>query len=649
VNADTSGSVQSQPLPALRSRPRLFSDAQSFHELKDIIQLPWAEPYAVEVKRLADEVLDAEKMLGSINEHGHNWHLSRARHVQQYTWTLALEAIISGDDRYVRAVMQYVQAMHDWEYWSWIMWRAGNNRHDAIFDLSYGENSTTLAVLYDWLYDRLSSEDKALILATARRPVSAFLRYFRPQADGTMPPRPFWFEHKASNWNTVCAGGVGMLALSLAEHLPEAQEILQIVETSIRPYMENLVELNGAWPEGIGYWNYGMRYAFLYLLSHENATGQPHWALQQEATKQSLYFPIDFAPSGVACSFGDANGWKPLPFHHLVARRMGLNDLTAELFRLHPQLTPPDTTSMLWAPSAEFLLMVRPVAPDSTGDNDASNGPYIKLYAGQDWGILADRAHDPQLAMTVRGGTTEVPHGHIDLMSYHAVVKDEHLVYNVGINEYLDTTFCPRRNELYDVLPQSKNVVLINGLGVTHKSQVITRTIRPADGLAGFQIDATSAMGIMRDGNAVKQYYRSYLMIDTQALLVLDNILLPHEGRCESRLHTPMTPALDGLQASLQGKRQQGRVITACNHPARLRQALTLSTTPAKDDVHVLRLIPDDLQTHVAFATLLLPDELSGSVEIQASDSAVEVTVILSQQKRKWSFTSDLSQATLIA
>ena len=32
----------------------------------------------------------------------------------------------------------------------------------------------------------------------------------------------------------------------------------------------------GAWPEGTAYWNFGMRFAFAYLLSHERATGRRH-------------------------------------------------------------------------------------------------------------------------------------------------------------------------------------------------------------------------------------------------------------------------------------------------------------------------------------------------------------------------------------
>src|SRR5436190_1992192 len=73
-----------------------------------------------------------------------------------------------------------------------------------------------------------------------------------------------WYYKKPdTNWNTVCNGGAGMLALALYEYCPEAARVLELVEQGVAPYFESM-SADGGWPEGIGYWNYGMRYGFMY-------------------------------------------------------------------------------------------------------------------------------------------------------------------------------------------------------------------------------------------------------------------------------------------------------------------------------------------------------------------------------------------------
>ena len=100
---------------------------------------------------------------------GHNWHLIRARYAQTRIVTLLVNYGITGERRFRDAAMDYVRDMAGWEYWSWIKWREHNADPDAIFDLSYGENATTLALVYDWLRDELTDDERALLLDTAHR------------------------------------------------------------------------------------------------------------------------------------------------------------------------------------------------------------------------------------------------------------------------------------------------------------------------------------------------------------------------------------------------------------------------------------------------------------------------------------------------
>src|SRR5690606_2484951 len=116
---------------------------------------------------------------------------------------------------------------------------------NAIYDLSYGENSATLAIAYDWLYSSLSPDEKKMFVEIARRrAIGPFLHLTAGEK------KPSWFGSPNTNWNSVCTGGVGMLALSMREELTEADKVIELVETSIAPFMHELDRTGGGWVEG---------------------------------------------------------------------------------------------------------------------------------------------------------------------------------------------------------------------------------------------------------------------------------------------------------------------------------------------------------------------------------------------------------------
>src|SRR5690606_4108416 len=113
--------------------------------------------------------------------------------------------------------------------------------------------------------------------------------------------KPWWFGKPDSNWNPVCAGGAGMLALAMWDDAPEAAHIVEQAEQCIEPFIRALDSTDGGFPEGIGYWNYGMRYALMYLLSCERARSEPHPLLRSDAIRKTLAFPLDFYPHAQPC------------------------------------------------------------------------------------------------------------------------------------------------------------------------------------------------------------------------------------------------------------------------------------------------------------------------------------------------------------
>ena len=156
----------------LNPHPRLYITADHLQRLH--------MPAANSALEAAEKIVraDAQRLLGelsiTVSEGQHNWHLLRARAMQRNVLALLTEFIRTGDARFRDAVLACVKQMAEWEYWSWITWRKGDARPEAIFDLSYGENSTTLAVAFDLLVETLNEAERNLFVQTAQR------RAFKP-------------------------------------------------------------------------------------------------------------------------------------------------------------------------------------------------------------------------------------------------------------------------------------------------------------------------------------------------------------------------------------------------------------------------------------------------------------------------------------
>ncbi|MGQ9661355.1 MAG: heparinase II/III domain-containing protein [Kiritimatiellia bacterium] len=555
----------------------------------------------------------------------HNALLVRARLMQGRVLALHVRWHQTGDVRYGRAVLNHVREIGCWRYWSWITWRRRDPRPDAIFDLSYGENSATLAMAYDLLHGTLTPAEKRLFHAIAlNRSFCSFLHHTAPDQQAS------WFCKPDTNWNAVCAGGAGMLALALYDELPVAQRVLDRVECSISQFFRHLDTTGGGWPEGIGYWNYGMRYGFMYLLSWERATGCIHPLLRSKNVRRTLDFPLDFSPYGVPCSFGDSNRWFPSPFHFAIAERLHRTGILAELnWRFERCRKPvPDIGE------AALLLLFH-----SRRDYRLSppRKHFVRLYRGLDWGILADQMPTPGLYLSIRGGTTKVPHAHRDLLSFHCLVLDEALITNIGEAEYLDSTFGPRRFELFEMGPASKNTILINGVGIAEDSSVETRQVR-LPGARGFRIVATEAMGRMYDGSAARFCARLALMLEAPAVLIVGRCDLPAFGRVESRMHTyaAVNVSADG-SVLLRGEHNALRIAYASSAPARLWHAQTSPTTPA-EGARVLRWCTEGLHRSVTMAALLVPGRGKAKVRIEECDRRIHLVTDYGGRRAEWTF-----------
>lgn len=552
----------------------------------------------------------------------HNGHLERARHLHQRVVTVLAAWVQTGEQRFRDAAVAHIEALARWEYWSWITWRQADSRPEAIFDLSYGKNSVTLATAYDLLYDELTDQERTFMVELARdRALQPFLQVVdRGEA--------WWLGKDDSNWNTVCTAGAGMLALAMAEELDESARVLAIVEDSFTPFFTALERTDGGWPEGIGYWSFGMIYAFRYLRSHERATGRPHRLLRAEATGKTIDFPLDFFVYGNPCSFGDANAFDLSAIHVHVAEQLGREQA---LQMMTPLLAAGAMTAPSRRPHAGEALLLgvdvdRAAAAEVT--TQVGGADPVRTYEGLGWVRMADRWPDPALCLTIRGGRSGVPHGHRDLLSFHAVVGREKLIENITPHEYLDTTFGPRREELFEMGPASKNVPLIDGVGIGNGQVVIPESF-VAQGFPGIRLDATAAFGVARNEDQLaEEAVRTFLHLG-RGVLVIDRIRLAQGGRVETRLHSCAEVTADGARAVIRGDQERLTVVHAARTDAEgefgLTVAPTVPTTPGDDATLIRWCGPKALGRDHLIATLMVPGDADAEVSVDQEGVAVRI------------------------
>ena len=129
--------------------------------------------------------------------------------------------------------------------------------------LDVGEMTMALAIGYDWLYDRLAEKSKEII-ATA-----IIEKGLKPSFN----TKYNWFVNAVNNWNQVCHAGVSYGALAIWEKEPElARKVVNRAVEKIRNPMKHYAP-DGAYPEGIVYWDYGTSFNALFISAIEKIFG----------------------------------------------------------------------------------------------------------------------------------------------------------------------------------------------------------------------------------------------------------------------------------------------------------------------------------------------------------------------------------------
>lgn len=227
-----------------RQHPRLLIDQAGLEDLGRRLQTDSTlRAWDQQVRRDADRLLAAPLPQHVIPD-GLRL-LATSRSVLDHSYTLALMYRLHHDPRYADRLWRELQAVAEFPDW--------NPRHF----LDTAEMTHAVAIAYDWLYDRWTDSQRAVLReAIVRHGLQPGLDVYRHGK---------WWARSTHNWNQVCNGGLTVGALAIGDEEPQlAEEILAAAIASVPLAMRSYAP-DGAWGEGPGYWGYATSYNVVML------------------------------------------------------------------------------------------------------------------------------------------------------------------------------------------------------------------------------------------------------------------------------------------------------------------------------------------------------------------------------------------------
>lgn len=514
----------------LKEHPRLYVDADTVANLNDKLHSPFLRDRADEVLAAADKLVRTrpltEEMIDSRYAHF-------TRRIDTNISYLTTAWVLTKKGKYRKAVMKRLATIAGFNQISCEANRSMPASHEMWFCLSYGEFSCTVGRIYDLFRKDLSEDERDVFFK--------FLdRFLMKEALKCLKKPPWWAYKEWSNWNGVCSGGMGVMALAFYDDHPDAKKLIPFVEESIAHYFRSFVTNGGGTHEGAGYWRYAMCYAMRYLLSWEAATGKKHPAFNIKELGKSLSFAVDF--QGI--SFGDSDNWAPNAFFFQAAKRF--NNKTAAMNAAMSLLCEPKAKSgkvePRWPNGGEVLLAADFIPTEKELDKirkSPKKKPVARIYQPLGWAVLADDEECPSMRMAVRGGSSKIKgHGMMDLLSIRCRVNRSLMVtdqqdgfgYRCDIHDdlifydetgYLPTAFSKRGHESFGRSAGAKSTILIDGVGHFFEAECKKTEVVKGSGILGIRVDATGAY-LKQWGD--KFIGRLVLMVDNEYWLVIDRI-----------------------------------------------------------------------------------------------------------------------------
>lgn len=360
-------------------------------------------------------------------------------------------------------------------------------------------------------------------------------------------PKGQWpWESYYNNWVAVCAGCLGSMALFLlGDEEEKRQAIVERVCEVLPNYISGMLD-DGACPEGMGYFTYGMVYytGFARQL-YEQTQGTVNLMDSEKFCKIARFQQIGYLPGGATVSFSDGNR----------ADRFRLG-LTCYLAGFVEGVEIPDISAVMdfeWDHCYRFLgswqddCWVQEYLEKVWESKKKENSRLVVLPDAQ-WAVWKTQ----EIGIALKGGNNGESHNHNDIGSFLMTAKGEVFLADLGCGEYTKEYFQDvTRYEILCNRSMGHSVPIING-----KEQKAGKEYK-----AEYFVDDPDGLIRMSFGGAYEKDAKWKLLRqmkcsqDGRQIEITDRIAGEGVVSIEENLVTQKEPIIEGKRIFLKGER----------------------------------------------------------------------------------------------
>lgn len=452
-------------------------------------------------------------------------HLSRTSVERIYT--LALLYRLDGKREHLDRAVKELRAAAGFPDWN------------ANF-LDKAEMTHAVAIGYDWLYNSLTPQDRALLRKAI---VEKGLRDAIPIYEEKR-----WWAINQLNWNPVCNGGVGLGALAVAQDEPElARTIIRHVLQSF-PLALSSYAPDGAWVEGPEYWHYATRYAVCLLAGFNSALGHDFGLSASRGFGATGRFRV-YATGPTGKLFNYADGSEEA-------------EGAAEMFWLARRFRQPvyawHQRRQISGNGAFEALDLAWYEPRQVTPQEAK-WPLDAYFRGAEIAMLQSSWNDPAaIFVGIKGGTNRGGrgHAHLDLGSFVLDAGGVRWAIDLGRNDYnVPDYFGKLRFTYYRTKTESHNTIQIDGADqdTFGRANIVKHRFRPDFAFA--RVDLSNAYP-----GRFKRFERGIALLRRKQVVVQDEFIAQRPVEALWGMVTDAEVNLEGPKAEL---RKGGWVLSA--------------------------------------------------------------------------------------
>jgi hypothetical protein len=534
-------SAMPRGLSSAHPHPRLMATDEDLARVQKLIG---TDPVA---KRWADRILAEARRARSAAPIRYDpaRGIECARQLQKEVTHLALAYRLTGDASFLDRARSDLLAAAAWPGW------------DQPSFLATAETTTSVAIGYDWLYEKLSADDHARLRdAIVRKGLQPGLNAYRTGSQS-------WVEAH-HNWNLVCNGGMIVGALAVMDESPKvAREVLASAQRSIANGLSAFAP-DGGWEEGPTYWSYATRYLAYAVASLRGTFGTLGGFESFPGVARTGAFRMHtVGPTGQNFNFADSSE-NPGDSPQMFALAWACQRPEYAAWERRRSHTDPSVFDLLWYQGADAKASLATV-------------PTGAFFRGV--GVAAFRAawDDPDATyVAFKGGSNRAHHGHLDLGTFVLDASGQRWAIVLGSDSY--DLPAKDRWSYYRYATRGHNTLTLDGANQLESAEAPLVAFHQSRDRSHAVADLTKAYG-----PNVRRVLRGVALLRGKDVLVQDEIV-PAARRCAVQwaMHTRATIDASGRTATL---RQNGKtLIVRLLSPPKVTFAVEPASAPPPQD-----------------------------------------------------------------